>query len=412
MDVGYYRGRKGISVALLLLCCTLMGYISRSTISVALPFISDDYGWTSSEQGYWGGILLGIFLVGYGVSNTLLSPLIDVYGPRKCLTAAIAIWSFITFLTGVLGLIFSAFMVLRLLLGVSQGVLFPSASKVTKTGFEPKLRSRVNGLYMSAMFMSNILIALLMLPLIRLIDWRPALCVVAMVGFALAIIVWRHLSDGTGLNHRPKGVREAYGDIIVSLRRVIKVKGFMTVTFADASMNLAFWGLSLWMPTYLLNGKGFSLDDLVWALPLAYTGGVLGILIGSWLSDRIGRRSEVTAAFTLGGALSLLLMMFASGQAEIVACCFAVFFCISLLPANAYTLLQLIVPAKDTGAATGLLNGLSNGLGVFGPVVIGLSVALTENFDSGIAVMAVSQVAAACCIFAFRAYERSAKDDQ
>ncbi|MFA5312834.1 MAG: MFS transporter [Methanomassiliicoccales archaeon] len=404
----YYKGRFGLYVAVLLFLCTLMGYIARSTISVALPFISDDYGWTTSEEGFWGGILLGIFLVGYGISNVLLSPLIDRYGPRKSLAVAIAVWSIITLLTGVFGLVFGAFIMLRLLLGLSQGVLFPSASKLTRTHFEPKRRSRVNGLYMSSMFISNLLIGLLMLPLIEVIDWQPALYVVAIAGFALAIIVWRHLREDADAHDRPESVREAYADIITGLRGAVKVKGFLTVTIADTAMNLAWWGLSLWLPTYLIDGKGFLVDDLVWALPMIYLGGFCGIFIGSWLSDRVGRRSEITALFSLGGAVALFYIVTASGQIEIVASCFVMFFCISLLPANAYTLLQMIVPAKDTGAATGLLNGVSNGLGVFGPVIIGLSVAYTKDFDTGILIIAVAQMVAAASVLHFRRYERSA----
>jgi sugar phosphate permease len=409
----YYKGMAGLYISVLLFLCTLMGYIARSTISVALPFISEDYGWSTSEQGFWGGILLGIFLVGYGISNTLFSPLIDRYGPRKSLTVAIVIWSIITMLTGVFGLVFGAFIVLRLLLGLSQGVLFPSASKVARTHFEPKRRSRVNGLYMSSMFISNLIIGLLMLPLIEVIDWQPALYVVAIAGFALAIIIWRHLREDGESYERPKSLREAYADIISGLKSTVKIKGFWTVTIADTAMNLAWWGLSLWLPTYLIDGKGFLISDLVWALPMIYIGGFFGIFVGSWLSDRIGRRCEITMIFSLGGAVALFYIIFAQGQVEIVASCFVMFFCISLLPANAYTLLQMIVPAKETGAATGLLNGFSNGLGVFGPVIIGMSVAYTSDFNTGILIIAVAQIVAAAAVLSFRRYERaSVHDDQ
>jgi len=407
----YYKGRFEFEIAFILFLCTLMGYIARSTISVALPFISDDYGWTTSEEGFWGGMLLGIFLVGYGVSNTLLSPLIDRYGPRKSLTVAIVVWSVITLFTGAFGLIFGAFIILRLTLGLSQGILFPSASKVTRTHFEPRHRARVNGLYMSSMFASNILIGLLMLPLIEAIDWQPSLYIVAVAGFALAIIVWRHLSCEVG-SDEPKGVKEAYGDIISSLKGVVRIKGFFTVVFADTAMNLAWWGLSLWLPTYLMDGKGFSTNELVWSLPIIYAGGVLGIFIGSWISDKVDHRCEVTALFSLLGAAALVCAMCARNDTAVVASCFVMFFGVSLLPANAFTLLQMIVPGKDTGAATGLLNGLSNGLGVFGPVLIGLSVAYTGDFNSGISIIALAQLAAAGLVLSFKKYERSATSEE
>jgi sugar phosphate permease len=401
----YYKGRWAATVASLLFLSTLMGYISRSTISVALPFISQDYGWTLEQQGFWGGILLGIFLVGYGVSNIFFSPLIDHFGPRKTLAMSIIVWSFITYLTGILGLVFGAFILLRLLLGLSQGVLFPSASKVTRVHFSPHQRSKVNGLYMSSMFISNLLIGLIMLPLIQWTNWQAALLMVAAMGYLLGLGVWFCLEDDTSIERHPRGLREAYADIMTGLKESVHIRGFWRVTIADSAMNLAWWGLSLWLPTYLIDGKGFVINDLVWALPIIYVGGALGILIGSWASDWYGHRSEITAIFSLCGAIFLIFLPLAHSQVEIVLASFAMFFCISLLPANAYTLLQSVTPARLAGSATGLLNGVSNGLGVFGPVIIGMSVALTNDFGTGIIIIALAQLVAAWTIFSFRRFE-------
>ena len=80
-NVGLKRRQRDIAIILML--STLIGYLTRVNISVALPFIGADYGWTGTEQGLYGGILMGIFLVGYGFSNIFISPLIDRIGPRR-----------------------------------------------------------------------------------------------------------------------------------------------------------------------------------------------------------------------------------------------------------------------------------------------------------------------------------------
>lgn len=401
----YLRGRQAVLVAVLLFLCTLMGYVARSSISVALPFISEDYGWTQAQQGYLGGLLLGIFLVGYGISNILLSPLIDRFGPRRVLTAAIVIWSFITFFTGLLGLIFGAFLFLRFLLGISQGTLFPSASKETKLRFAPKHRSTVNGLYMSSMYISNLVIGAGVLPLIEFTNWRTTLYIVSGLGLLLAIPVWFFVNDD-GAQDTPKSIKEAYSEIGEGLKESSRIKGFWRLTVADTAMNLAWWGLSLWLPTYLIEAKGFTTSELVWALPLIYVGGFFGIFLGSMLSDRVGHRSLVTAIFSITGAAFLGMLVIAKDPNMVVLSGFATLFCISLLPANAYTLLQGIVPSRLTGSATGLLNGISNGVGVLGPLLIGASLALTASFDLGIAVVAAAQLIAAMAILSFRKLER------
>lgn len=409
MSETYLRGRPAAIVAVLLFLCTLMGYIARSSISVALPFISEDYGWSQAQQGYLGGLLLGIFLVGYGISNVLLSPMIDRFGPRRTLTAAIAIWSIITFFTGILGLVFGAFLFLRFLLGVSQGPLFPSASKETKLRFAPRQRSTVNGLYMSSMYLSNLVIGAAVLPLIEITDWRITLYIVSGLGLLLAVPVWFLVQDD-GPQDTPKSLKEAYSEIGTGLRESSHIKGFWRLTVADTAMNLAWWGLSLWLPTYLIEAKGFTTSELVWTLPIIYVGGFCGIFLGSMLSDRVGHRSLVTAIFSLTGAAFLVMLVLSGGIVQVVVAGFATLFCISLLPANAYTLLQGIVPARLTGSATGLLNGISNGVGVLGPVLIGASLAVTASYDLGIAVVAAAQIVAAAAILSFRKLERCSEE--
>ncbi len=177
--------RRAALIASILFFATLVGYIARVNVSVALPFVADEYGWGSEQLGEFGGILLGIFLVGYGISNVLISPLVDYFGPRKSLLVTVFAWSVFTFLTGVLGVFFMMFVVARLFLGLSQGVLFPSASKVVQAWFPPSARSRINALYLSSGFVSNLLVPLLLIPLIIATNWQSMFFVVAAAGLGL-----------------------------------------------------------------------------------------------------------------------------------------------------------------------------------------------------------------------------------
>ena len=106
------RQRKATIVAVLLFLSVLIGYLVRVSLSVAIPFVAEDFDWTPAQIGSLGGVLLGVFLVGYGLSNILISPLVDCYGPRKGILIAVASWSVVTLLTGLLGIFYSAFKIL------------------------------------------------------------------------------------------------------------------------------------------------------------------------------------------------------------------------------------------------------------------------------------------------------------
>ncbi|MDD1747496.1 MAG: MFS transporter, partial [Methanomassiliicoccales archaeon] len=105
--------RTAWGMAMIVFTATLAAYIARVNVSVALPYISQDFGWDQVEAALYGGLLLGIFLAGYGISNIFLSPLVDHFGPRKSLLVAVAVFSLLTFLTGLVGLVFAFLIIAR-----------------------------------------------------------------------------------------------------------------------------------------------------------------------------------------------------------------------------------------------------------------------------------------------------------
>ena len=53
---------------------TFINWLDRSGVSLALPQIAQERGWSTAEIGANGGILIATFFVGYGLSNMFLSP--------------------------------------------------------------------------------------------------------------------------------------------------------------------------------------------------------------------------------------------------------------------------------------------------------------------------------------------------
>ena len=404
--------RTAWGMAFVLFAVTLSAYIARVNVSVALPYISQDFGWNAEQLGIYGGILLGIFLVGYGVSNILLSSLVDRYGPRRSMFVAVAVFSVLTFLTGLIGLVFSFLVVARLLLGLSQGILFPSASKVTQAWFKPSDRSKVNSLYLSSMHWSNLLVPLILIPIIIITNWRYAFFTVALIGFAVLIPVYFYLRDCPECD-RKKREQKPLSEVIEKARKdfraALKIKGIFILSASDAAGNLVWWGISLWLPTYLYFAKGLSAEQIILVASLPYLGGILGLYLGSWLSDKTGKRVWITFAFQLVGGVFVLLLINATSISAIMICLALIFFFISLLPPNVFTLLQGISPPELVGSATGIMNGIAVGMGVLGPMILGVAVATTSSYDAGLIVMALMQVVSALILLLFLKQEKRAR---
>jgi len=218
-------------------------------------------------------------------------------------------WSIVTLLTGIIGIYYAVFVLLRISLGLTQGVLFPSASRATQAWYPPRMRSRMNSLYHSSIGLANLLSPLLLLPLIMLTDWRFMFIVLAAAGFVLLVPIWRYLQDTPDgrIECKNRSLRYNIGQTRKNLRASLKVKGIYTLTAAQTLETLVWWGFSLWMPTFLLMARGFTGNELILGASLPYLGNFAGLAVGSYLSDRTGKRATITAAFLLLAGASILV---------------------------------------------------------------------------------------------------------
>ncbi len=396
--------KMGTRIAAILFLTVLSAYLARVSISVALPFIAADYDWTPEQIGSLGGIILGVFLVGYGLSNVFLSPLADCYGPKKGLMLAVLSWSAVTVMMGVAGMIYSAFVVFRTSLGLAQGVVFPAAGKITQAWTPPERRSRMNARYYSAIALANILSPLLLIPLMMAASWNVMFVVLGVLGFAMMapIVLWLKDSPEGPAQCESKTLMDNLRYTYTHLREAMRIKGLFALALSHSFWSIAFWGLSLWLPTFLINARGFTPEELMWAAAVPYTGYFVGIYVGAYISDRTGKRSLVSFSFLMVGAALMLSLVLLMGRTETVVVLTAMFFFVSILGTNVATLLQGCCVSRLTCSASGIENGLSNGLGALGPVLVGAVVGLTGSYDAALPMLAVLMALSGVALLGFR----------
>ena len=54
-----------------------------------------------------------------------------------------------------------------------------------------------------------------------------------------------------------------------------------------------------------------------------------------------------------------------------------------------FTLLQATAPESSVGSATGVLNGIGNGFGIAGPLIIGFIVSITGSYNIALLAMGI-----------------------
>jgi predicted MFS family arabinose efflux permease len=266
----------------------------------------------------------------------------------------------------------------------------------------------MNALYYGAIALANILSPLLLIPLILVTSWNIMFVVLAVLGFALLVpmVIWLKDSPEGPPSCEQKSLKANMRYTFENLKQAARVKGLFVLTLGHALESIVFWGLSLWLPTFLVMARGFSRDELIWAAALPYIGYIAGLIIGSTLSDRSGNRSRVTGLFCLAGSVVFVLMIPLIGKWETIAALGVEFFFIALVGPNVATLLQGCCTSRLTCSATGIENGISNGLGALGPILVGLVVLMTGSYDAAFLLLAALLTLSGVVILKFRIYER------
>ena len=365
-----------------------INYLDRNNLSLALPRLAHDFNWSDREVGSKGELLLATFFLSYGLSNVLLSPLAERFGAKRSVIVAIVAFSLVTILSALFGYSFTALIVLRLLLGLGEGVHIPMLSAMTSRWFLPGERSRANAIWGSGILLSTAIAPLIVVPLIQFWGWRPSFAILGIGGMLLSIpLVYflvpdesPHASWQSAVVITARDEREKKP--LVGYRRDYR----FWLAVAGGSLNaFCAFGLLNWLPTYFNRAKAIDFAQLGWPLALVFSAGIIGLALMAYLGDKLQQRTHLAGAGFLiaGGAI---YMASTTNRLELLVLFFALsVFCQSAYGAQEYAIIQRILPAERVGAGTGLYNGLSVLLGgVGGSLIPGSIVAATGSFEAAI----------------------------
>jgi len=376
----------------LLFFTILVAFMGRLSTSVALEEVGEELEWSRAEQGFLGGVLMGIFLVPYGFSNIFFSPNIDKNGSKVILIGSMTGCSIAVFLGAFFGHNYILFLLSRLLLGLSQGVMYPIATKVIAGWFSRRTRGRANSIFMVGAPLGIVISPILMGPIIHSMGWRYSFYLIALFGFLLLIPIFLFIADTPseeGINKNRNTSNDI--DMLEAFKRLLKDRDFQQITVGFTAVNTVFWGTSLWIPSYLEQTTGLNLGDNAYLAAIPYLGSIFGMLIGSWVSDLRGNTDGIIMFSLLTSGLMIIILSFSpiEGAEMAIFLLFLVFLTGQLAPPLFFTKLQNSIEGKELGSATGLMNGIANTFGVLGPVSVGVVIALTGAYTHGLIVLSV-----------------------
>jgi MFS family permease len=342
-----------------------------------LATISADLALTNSQAGS----LVTWTLVGAVAGGVLFGNLSDHFGRIRMLTWTILIFATFTFLCA-FARGYWDLVAYRIIAGLGLGGEFGIGMALAAEAWPASKRARVSS-YVSIGWQSGVLLSALVTPiLLPVIGWRGMFMVGLLPAF-VAFVVRRtlHAPEIFVSKHAAKSEN--------SFRLLVKDgKTFRTtlgIALVCAVQNFSYYGIMIWMPSYLAKSLGFSLiKSGIWT-SVTVLGMVLGILTFGQLADRIGRK-PVFVLYSIAAAGTVFLYSRVTGATGLLWVGGIMGFSVNHM-AGVGALLSEAYPTAARATAQNLLFNLGRAVGAPGPLVVG-ALAARFSFRAAIALLA------------------------
>jgi ACS family hexuronate transporter-like MFS transporter len=372
---------------------TVINYISRQTFSVLAPMISAQYHLSHTDLSK----IFGAFQFSYAVTWLLGGIFLDAVGTRLGLAIAVVFWSVVNILTGFASSVFG-FASFRFLLGIGEGLNWPGASKTVAEWFPSQERSLAVAIFDSGSSVGGA-VAALSIPLIAIkFGWQAAFVVTGLLGF-IWLLMWLRVYHT--LDRHPRVTPEEVAYIRAGqevprvsaergLWRWIKLLGQRNVwgiVLGRALTDPIWWFYVFWLPQYLSDARGFSLQRIALFAWMPFVAADLGNFTGGLISGYCIRRGIPVVRARLWVCVFSCLPILAGIPAASVHSVYTALglICFALWGYASWSTMGLTLPSdlfpQDVVATVTGLSGLAAGMvGFVFTIAVGI---LVDRFSYG-----------------------------
>jgi sugar phosphate permease len=386
-----------------------ISFIDRTNISLALPHISSDLHLDPTQAG---GIV-GIFYAGYWVLQVPGGHLAKHWSAKKFISVLMVVWGASAVGCG-LARNAHELMIMRVLLGVAEGGVFPATLILLSHWFSRTERARANAFWLMCLPGAVIISSPVSGWILDHWNWRVMMIAEGALPIAWLTVWLLFIEDSPSqvrwlvatdrdrlmqtLNQEAAALEVA--DRVSYWRALLQPQVLILIgvyfCFTGGQMGFLFW-----LPSAM--GKFAAMSNLSTGLlfTFPFMVGAAALLVNSRHSDkRRERRAHVAVPMMIGGACLLAAVLY-TARSPLIA--FA-FLCLSGIGAYGpmgpfWAIPTETLPAKVVGSVMGLVNAIGNMGSYFGPLVIGYLAKRTGSFLYGFAFLGIITWAGALLAF-------------
>ena len=394
--------RVMLRVLILLALSAFINFVDRGNLSAAAPLLKTELSLSDPQLG----ILLAAFFWSYAVFQIASGWLVDHLDVKWMLAVGFFVWSVATAATG-LAASFALLLAARLVLGVGESVVYPSYSKILALYFPEDQRGVANSIIITGFYAGPAFGLFFGGILMGKYGWRSFFLVLGLLSL-LWLLPWlrwmprdrNQPSPGNRLHEETPGPHEETPAIL----QILKLRSAWGTCAALACLDYLSYFFLTWIPTYLVRGRNFSMDQMAGVMGAAYVVCAIVAAICGWLSDRwiVGGatptrvRKGFTSLGMTGAALFLIPTVFA-GPKLCAVMLVLVAASLGVSSSNVWAITQTLAGPRAAGRWTGIENFVGNLGGAVAPALTGFVLSRTGHYFWAFAITAVVSLLGALC---------------
>lgn len=273
-------------------------------------------------------------------------------------------------------------MIYRITAGLGLGGEFGIGMALAAEAWPASKRARVSS-YVSLGWQTGVILAAFVTPmLLPVIGWRGMFMVGVLPAF-VAFIVRRALDEPEIFVNKHAGLRQNSFRLLVKDRRTFATTSGITILCMV--QNFGYYGIMIWMPSYLAKSFGFSLTKSGMWTAVTVLGMVCGNLAFGQLADRIGRK-PIFILFQIGSVIMVYLYSQLRDPNTLLWVGAIMGMFVNGMMAGIGALMSEAYPTAARATAQNVLFNIGRTVGSLGPLAVG-ALAAKYSFSVEIALL-------------------------
>lgn len=400
--------RSRLTILLMLFVVTAINYMDRANLSVAGSHIQGEFALSPTQLG----LLFSMFTWFYAMSQIPVGYILDRVGSRVLYGSAIVLWSIFTFVMGfashhlfaTASASFAMLLACRALIGVAEAPSFPSNTKIIASWFPDHERARATAFYSSAQYIGLALLTPLLSWIVAEYGWEMSFYLSGGIGIAFGIywlIAYRDPQHSKTVNQAELEYIRAGGGYgssnqkgssgkvnWASVKHILRQRTVWGLFIAQFAASSTLYFFLTWFIVYLEKGLGLSIAKAGIGAMFPYLMAMAGVLCGGTLSDMLLKkghsRTFARKLPVMSGLLvttSIALVNFFQHSPTIAIAILSVAFFANAFSNLGCVVCSDVIPRHLIGTLGGFLNIFGNLSGIISPIVIGVILERTHNFQ-------------------------------